>query len=73
LEFLGGVRKDLGSSYFSALFSMQGEVTLMFAIDSTGSMSEDITAAKKIATYIIHKKRAELVDYILSPFNDPGN
>ena len=73
MKFLGSVREDIGVSNFSNLLSMQGQVTLMFAIDDTGSMSEDIDAAKKIATHIIHKKRTESVDYILSPFNDPGN
>ena len=52
---------------------MQGQVTLMFAIDDTGSMRQEIAAAKKIATSIINQQRAEPVDYILSPFNDPGN
>ena len=51
---------------------MQGQVTLMFAIDDTGSMKEEISAAKKIAISIVNEQRAEPVDYILSPFNDPG-
>lgn len=51
---------------------MQGQVTLMFAIDDTGSMREEISAAKKIATSIVNEQRVEPVDYILSPFNDPG-
>jgi uncharacterized protein with von Willebrand factor type A (vWA) domain len=52
---------------------MQGQVTLMFAIDDTGSMRGEIDAAKKIATAIVDEQRAEPVDYILAPFNDPGN
>lgn len=46
----------------------------MFAIDDTGSMSDKIQAAKDIATYIFRNiSRPNLkVDYILSPFNDPG-
>ena len=51
---------------------MQGQVTLMFAIDDTGSMIEEIAAAKEIATSIVNEQRVEPVDYILSPFNDPG-
>ena len=47
--------------------------TLMFAIDDTGSMSGEIQAAKDIATYIVKYPRPNLeLDYILSPFNDPG-
>ena len=52
---------------------MQGQVTLMFAIDDTGGMTQEIAAAKKIATSIVDGQRAEPVNYILSPFNDPGN
>ena len=45
----------------------------MFAIDDTGSMSDEIQAAKDIAAYIVNISRPNLeVDYILSPFNDPG-
>ena len=45
----------------------------MLAIDDTGSMGDEIQAAKDIATYIIKYPRKNLeVDYILSPFNDPG-
>ena len=44
----------------------------MFAIDTTGSMAGEINAAKAIATSIINMQRQFDVDYILSPFNDPG-
>ena len=50
------------------------KTTLMFAIDDTGSMADEIQAAKDIATHIVNYRRPNLeVDYILlSPFNDPG-
>ena len=45
----------------------------MFAVDDTGSMYQEIQAVKDIATYIVKKSRPNLeVDFILSPFNDPG-
>ena len=50
----------------------KGDATLMFAIDTTGSMRDEIAAAKGIANYIINMPRKFPVDYILSPFNDPG-
>ena len=51
----------------------KNSATLMFAIDDTGSMGGDIQSAKDIAEYIIKYPRPNLeVDYILSPFNDPG-
>ena len=49
------------------------KTTLMLAIDDTGSMADEIQAAKDIATHIVNYRRPNLeVDYILSPFNDPG-
>lgn len=53
------------------ILSSQGDSTLMFAIDTTGSMSDEIHAAKAIAKQIINATRDFKVDYILSPFNDP--
>ena len=44
----------------------------MFVIDSTGSMSEDIEAAKAVAKEIISHKREVPVNFILSTFSDPG-
>jgi len=44
----------------------------MFAIDDTGSMAGEIQAAKDIATSIVKHRSVEVVDFILSPFNDPG-
>ena len=69
--FMNVVKRELGNS-FDTFMSVNGEVTLMFAIDDTGSMSDDIQAAKAIATAIVNHARDEPVDYILSPFNDPG-
>lgn len=48
-----------------------GGVTLAFALDTTGSMGDDIDAAKEIVFGIVTQERAFSVDYILSPFNDP--
>ena len=51
----------------------QNKITLMFAVDDTVSMYQEIQAVKDIATYIVKTPRPHLeVDYILSPFNDPG-
>lgn len=66
------IKKDIGEQNFSDLMLESGGATLMFAIDTTGSMSDEINAAKAIATSIVNRKRQFPVDYILSPFNDPG-
>ena len=70
--FMNSVKKDLGSATFETFMSVKGDVTLMFAIDDTGSMGNEIQAAKDIAKSIVHHPRDEKVDYILSPFNDPS-
>ena len=71
-KFLQNLRKKVGNDKFDAFLAVQGEVDLMFAIDDTGSMSGEISAAKKIAKHIIyHKRKSPILEYILSPFNDP--
>ena len=69
---MDSVKKDLGSATFETFMSVKGDVTLMFAIDDTGSMGGEIQAAKDIAKSIVNHPRDEKVDYILSPFNDPS-
>ena len=51
--------------------AFDGGVTLAFAMDTTGSMYNEIGEAKDLALGIINQKRTYDVDYILSPFNDP--
>lgn len=71
-NFLQDLRKQLGNSTFDSFVAVQGDVSLMFAIDDTGSMSEEIQAAKNIAIDIIrYPRKAPVKKYILSPFNDP--
>ena len=72
-SFMDSIKNTLGPAAFDTFMSVNGDVTLMFAIDDTGSMSGEIQAAKDIAITIVNQKRDEKVDYILSPFNDPGN
>lgn len=48
---------------------------LCFAIDTTGSMSDDIAAVRTVTSDIINSKvgtQDEPSVYILVPFNDPG-
>ena len=70
--YLARLRKDIGDKNMDKILSAQGDSTLIFAIDTTGSMAEGIKAAKAIAKEIISVTRESQVDYILSPFNDPG-
>lgn len=71
-SFMSDLKKKLGSEKFDEFMAVMGDVTLMFAIDTSGSMSDDIDTAKKIAVDVINYPRKNPVSYILSPFNDPG-
>ena len=56
-NFLGNLRRSIGDAAFNELLAMQGQVTLMFAIDKTGSMQKEIDTAKKIAQSIVDQNR----------------
>ena len=71
-EFLSGLRQRVGSDTFDSFMAVQGDVSLMFVIDDTGSMSDEIQTTKNIAIDIINYPRdSPIVTFILSPFNDP--
>ena len=70
-NFLQSLRQQVGSSTFDSFMAVQGDVSLMFVIDDTGSMGDEIQATKNIAIDIINYPRQAPVEYILSPFNDP--
>ena len=72
-EFLNNIKEEIGEETFDKFLSVNGLVTLMFAIDNTGSMGDEIRASIAISEQIVKADRTGYdVDYILSPFNDPG-
>ena len=71
-DYLDRLRKDIGDAKMNKILSAQGDSTLMFVIDTTSSMGGEIKAAKEIAKAIINVTRDFEVNYILSPFSDPG-
>ncbi len=71
-QFLETLKDDIGPKMFDTLVARRGGKTLAFAVDTTGSMTDDIKAAKAIAKAIVNENRKEKVDYILSPFGDPS-
>lgn len=72
-KYMDTIKKEVGSAVFKNMIGVNEKVTLMFAIDTTGSMSAEIATAKAIAKGIVdHPGQQTEVDYILSPFNDPG-
>ena len=71
-EYLNGIKKEVGEKKFGEMMLVLGGASLMFTVDTTGSMRDEIRAARGIAQAIINMKRDSPVDYILSPFNDPS-
>ena len=55
---------------------LEGQATLAFVFDTTGSMGDDLVEAKYGASKILHLTLSlanrPLYNYILVPFNDPG-
>ena len=69
--FLQELRQTVGNETFDSFMAVKGNVSLIFVVDDTGSMSKEIQAVKKIAIAVANYPREAPVDYILSPFNDP--
>ncbi|KAM7399629.1 hypothetical protein PAMP_018882 [Pampus punctatissimus] len=75
LTVLRDLRDTVGHKTFLKLFSVKQVPALVFVIDTTGSMFEEITAARLRAFSII-QSRANGPDqpsiFLLVPFHDPG-
>uniref|UniRef100_A0A3Q2Y3P2 von Willebrand factor A domain containing 7 n=1 Tax=Hippocampus comes TaxID=109280 RepID=A0A3Q2Y3P2_HIPCM len=74
LTVLRDLRDTVGHKTFLRLFSVKQAPALVFVIDTTGSMFEEITAARMRA-YSIIQNRADLSgrpgSFLLVPFHDP--
>ena len=64
------LREILGDD-LDTLLGRDGNVSLIFVIDTTGSMGDEIEAAKRIVKAIAAHPRKAPVQYILSPYADP--
>ncbi|XP_051580418.1 von Willebrand factor A domain-containing protein 7-like [Myxocyprinus asiaticus] len=76
LRVLQDLRDEVGPKSFLRLFSVQQPPALVFVMDTTGSMFEEITAARLRALSIIQareKRRSTSLPgtFILVPFHDP--
>jgi len=67
------IKDKLGEDKFKDFLAVDGDVSLVFTVDTTGSMGEEIGQAKAIAKAIAGYKRKGKTDYILSPYNDPSS
>ncbi|XP_053078999.1 von Willebrand factor A domain-containing protein 7 isoform X3 [Acinonyx jubatus] len=75
IQALSLLRNRLGDRGFSRLLDISPASSLSFVLDTTGSMGEEINAAKIQVRHIVEQRRGspmEPVHYILVPFHDPG-
>ncbi|XP_076772855.1 von Willebrand factor A domain-containing protein 7 isoform X3 [Arvicanthis niloticus] len=75
IEAFSLLRSRLGDRGFSRLLDITPASSLSFVLDTTGSMGEEINAAKIQARQIVEQRQGspmEPVFYILVPFHDPG-
>ncbi|EPQ03726.1 Protein G7c [Myotis brandtii] len=75
IQAFGLLRSRLGDRGFSRLLDITPASSLSFVLDTTGSMGEEINAAKIQARHIVEQRRGgpmEPAHYVLVPFHDPG-
>ncbi|XP_015461758.3 von Willebrand factor A domain-containing protein 7 [Astyanax mexicanus] len=77
LSVLRDLRHTVGPKSFLRLFSVQQPPSLVFVIDTTGSMFEEITAARMRVLSIIRARAQSRSPglpgtFVLVPFHDPG-
>ncbi|XP_059367578.1 uncharacterized protein LOC132106012 [Carassius carassius] len=70
-ELLEDIRGFLGDSDFLRLMGFSQSSVLCFAIDTTGSMGDDIDEVRRVTFDITDRMRDTVSEYILVPFNDP--
>uniref|UniRef100_A0A8D0H0L2 von Willebrand factor A domain containing 7 n=1 Tax=Sphenodon punctatus TaxID=8508 RepID=A0A8D0H0L2_SPHPU len=74
VHFLDKLHRELGRKQFMRLLDISPAMGLSFVIDTTGSMGEEIKAARRQAWEIIQQRRGtaqEPDQYLLVPFHDP--
>ncbi|XP_021511537.1 von Willebrand factor A domain-containing protein 7 [Meriones unguiculatus] len=75
IEAFSLLRRRLGDKGFSRLLDITPASSLSFVLDTTGSMGEEINAAKIQARHIMEQRRGSAMEpssYVLVPFHDPG-
>ncbi|KAM9358829.1 von Willebrand factor A domain-containing protein 7 [Symphorus nematophorus] len=75
LSVLSDLRDTVGQKTFLRLFSVMQVPALVFVMDTTGSMFEEITAARLRAHSIIQSRAnspGQPGTFLLVPFHDPG-
>ncbi|XP_070593910.1 von Willebrand factor A domain-containing protein 7 isoform X2 [Erythrolamprus reginae] len=75
IHFLEKTWREIGNRQFMRLLDISPTTGLSFVVDTTGSMGEEISAAKFQAWEIIERRQGTPQQpdfYLLVPFHDPG-
>ncbi|XP_062334810.1 von Willebrand factor A domain-containing protein 7 [Osmerus eperlanus] len=75
LQLLDNIRNVVGNGEYLRLMGIARSSVIVFVIDTTGSMANDIEEARRVVFNIIDTKKGtqdEPSEYILVPFNDPA-
>ncbi|XP_014327674.2 von Willebrand factor A domain-containing protein 7-like [Xiphophorus maculatus] len=73
VDLLEDIRVAIGDRTFLRLMDISQAPALVFVVDTTGSMGDDITYVQTVTATIINERRGtpmEPFEYILVPFND---
>ncbi|XP_032401524.1 uncharacterized threonine-rich GPI-anchored glycoprotein PJ4664.02-like [Xiphophorus hellerii] len=73
VDLLEDIRVAIGDRAFLRLMDISQAPALVFVVDTTGSMGDDITYVQTVTATIINERRGtpiEPFEYILVPFND---
>ncbi|XP_013399700.1 von Willebrand factor A domain-containing protein 7-like [Lingula anatina] len=71
-----GLRQKIGDASLRKLFQLTTGNSLVFVIDTTGSMSDEVAAVKQETLKIIQNTKGKLnapSEYVLATFNDPAS
>ena len=66
------MRDTIGNEKWKTVTALGNATSLVYVVDTTGSMYHEIKGGQEIAKNVIEKTRNVKLDFILSPFNDPG-
>ncbi|XP_055060966.2 von Willebrand factor A domain-containing protein 7 [Misgurnus anguillicaudatus] len=75
MELLEDIRQAAGETDFLRLIGLSRTIVLVFVIDITGSMSNEIAEIKKVSINMIDSRKGtpeEPTDYMLITFDDTG-
>lgn len=78
IDPLENLYDSINGTRFATIFGITNVIeldlkpTLAFAVDDTGSMSEEIMSVQKLIHSFVKTERSEPHAYILTTFNDPG-